>query len=195
VPCTASGRLPRLYIGADEVIRTVPGGRPLGKVGDDIDDVRATAAALAAQGVDACGGPGIDHELAAIDAVKRRVFLSVTKALRTMVVRTGRTWQVSGLDGRIAAAGAPAGATSARDDLLLLWSGTDHVLFSMREWRAFKVPQQVAVVLDVLLHAPSDSAARAWLAGYPGYPDGPDRAFQEVREAFTDRGLRLDVAA
>src|SRR5437764_13060370 len=53
VPCTAYGPGPRLHVSADHAVRTVPGGRVIGRLGDDRRTLAASTSTHAAHG-DAC---------------------------------------------------------------------------------------------------------------------------------------------
>lgn len=194
-PCTVDGRLPRLHVGSDGVVRTTPVGLELGVVGDSRAVIARRAAALAAEGLDVCASRETNAALTDSSLPARRLMLGAIDAMRTMALRTRAAWWVSGIHGDLAPMepGQPAGRP--RPDLLVLWSEQSHVLFDVRQHRAFTVGPDIAGVLEVLVrNGSTEHAARRWVAS--GHPDAQAaEAVGSIVSEFSARGVDLALAS
>ncbi len=191
-PCTASGLGNRLYAGADGMVRTAPGGIAFGSVGDSRLALEASAAALTARHGDLCGPADVTEALLDAERATLRGHLAALDAVRTLRLRTPTQWRVSGMGFRIADPHQVGELTAPRDDLLLLVSSQEHVLFDARARRAFRISAQLATALDVILHALDPDAALTRLAR-AGMEDLSRVSTSAVRDALTARGITLPV--
>lgn len=194
-PCTTQGRLPRLHVGSDGVVRTAPGGLELGTVGDSRAEIASRAAAFAAEGLDVCASAEINAALTEASAPARRLMLAAIDAMRTMALRTRAAWWVSGIHGDVAPMEPDRPTGRPRTDLLVLWSEQSHVLFDVRQHRAFTVGQDIAGVLEVLLRNGSiENAVDRWVAsGHPGAEAAA--AVESIVSEFSARGVDLAIAS
>jgi hypothetical protein len=194
-PCTRLGQLTRLYVDSDGVVRKAPRGLPLGSVGDPLDRLAAVGRQYAAAGLDPCAPEEISAVLRSIPLADRLMYLNSVDAIRTMQMRTGEPWYVSGVQGRVAAGDGGRHVLPHRHDLLLLWSDTAYVLFDARQHRAFTLQPEAAEIIDILLSTDSDWMAQQRLSGRAAVGGDPAAAIAALRAAIAKRGVRLDNAA
>lgn len=194
-PCTTNGRLPRLHVGHDNIIRTTPTGLPLGRVGDSRTMIAARATAWTNQGLDVCVSHEINAALTPSTIAARRLMLAAIDAMRTMALRTRTLWWVSGIHGDITPMEPELSRTAIRSDLLILWSEQSHVLFDSRQHRAFTVGREIAAVLEVLLRNGSTQQAANRLAGEIAGATPPIAAVTALVEQFTARGVDFALAS
>lgn len=194
-PCTVGGRLPRLHVGSDGVVRTTPAGLDLGTVGDSRTRIADRAAALAAQGLDVCASEEINAALTDASLPARRLMLGAIDAMRTMALRTKAAWWVSGIHGDVASMESARPDGQPRADLLVLWSEQSHVLFDVGQHRAFTIGRDIAGVLEVLLRNGSpELAVRRWIASGHPVADAPG-AVEAIVSEFSARGVDLALAS
>jgi hypothetical protein len=194
-PCTRLGQLTRLYVDSDGVVRTAPRGLPLGSVGDRLDTLAACGQRYAAAGLDPCAPEEISTVVRSVPLADRLMYLNSVDAIRTMQMRTGEPWYVSGVQGRVAAGDDGRNVLPHRHDLLLLWSDTAYVLFDARQHRAFTLQPEAAEIIDILLSADSDWTAQQRLSGRAAVGGNPAAAIAALRATIGKRGVRLDNAA
>ena len=172
--CRAA-ELTRLYVGSDELVRTTPFGRVLGRAGDAAAGLRAAAR----EGCPCCETPvdGVPAFLAALDAV------------RILSVREQTAWRVSGYGFALL-----DGSAARRQDLLVLTDGSSYVLYDAGARRAFRVGREAAEATEAILASPdAEHAADALRAG--GRPAIQAREVEGLRAEFARRGVELAFAA
>ncbi len=194
-PCTMDGRLPRLHVGSDGVVRTAPTGLGLGSVGEPRALIADRAAAFAAEGLDVCASKEINAALTDATLPARRLMLAATDAMRTMALRTKTAWWVSGIHGDVVPMEPGWTTDDPRPDLLVLFSDQSHVLFDVRQHRAFTIGRDIAGVLEVLLrNGSAEHAARRWVAS--GHPDAQAAAaVGSIVNEFSARGVDFALAS
>jgi hypothetical protein len=180
----------RLFVAADETVRTMPGGVVVGEVGDSHRVLTGSAHALAADG-DVCVDRPVAAALRAADHAELAGYLVALDALRLMLSRTKVVCRVSGLGFRIAERAMSDEAGPPRTDLLLLSSADGHVLFDARAHRGFKISPGMAEILDVVLHTTRPETVLDRLGHCPNVPGDPAQAADAVRAELHARGVDL----
>lgn len=194
-PCTRGGIPARLYIDADGTVRTAPRGLPLGTAGDRLDAIAAAGQRYAARGIDPCVPQDIAAVLKQAPRDDRLMYLNSIDAIRTLQMRTGEPWYVSGVHGRVARDDTGPRVIPHRSDMLLLWSAANFVLFDVRQHRAFAMQAEAAEIADVLLSSASDADACTRLADRAAVQGNPVAAITAVRSTLGQCGVRLEVPA
>jgi len=189
-PCTTNGLGGRLYVAADRTVRTMPGGRIIGEIGDSRMVLAGSAYALTTNG-DVCAEADVTSALRAFDRAELAGFLAAVDAMRVMLLRTRSLWNVSGLGFRICDRALQGETYPPRTDLLLLASAEDRVLYDARVNRGFKISPGMAEVLDVLLHTTGPDVALDRLSRCPNVPGDPGVAAADVCAELTRRGVDL----
>ncbi|MCC2308127.1 daptide biosynthesis RiPP recognition protein [Cellulomonas chengniuliangii] len=151
-PTCGGRRLERLAIDRDGVVRAAPGGRPLGRAGDD-----PAALAAAAAGDDPCVAPEVRDALATVDGTALAHLVSALRVVRRLSRSQPSAWRVVAGDTALL---EPARSRPVRPDRLLLTDGAGYVVSDGWGERAFRVSRGVAEVVEaVLATATADEAA------------------------------------
>lgn len=188
-PCTAGGHLSRLYVSENGNVRTVPSGLVLGQVGDTRETLARNAAVIADEGIDPCGSEEVSAALSKVNVGARRTFLNILDAIRTMQLRTGKAWFVSGVHGRVAYADPTGDVFAPREDLLMLWIDSQFVLFDTRQRRGFTIGSEAAEAFDVLLHASTESDVLERLSMRSTIEGMPHEIVRVLQQTLDDIGV------
>jgi hypothetical protein len=187
-PCIGSARL---HVSESGEIRTAPGGRALGTVDSDPNDVLRAADTPAGTG-DVCLNAAVDAQT--MDAARAprpwlSRYLRAIDVLRGLRVNGLSGYRVSGFGGRLSAT-LPSELTEHTDAPLLLWNDDERLICDSAGERVFRLGSDAAKIVELLLITSSAEGARDLAATRLGLDrDTACAAIDVITAEFTGTGI------